>query len=143
MAMQMTCPYCKREFPYDNGRIDAEISRNGQRIAEIIRRITAIKHMRHTPDTWKERRALVIEMTRLNERQSELKAVRKAADQQIKYHEHLIFRELVKERFGQAVYMELVEAARAELEAYRIGDTMKQGYSRSPHLSNVTSINKL
>lgn len=30
MSLQMTCPYCKREFPYDNGKLDREISDIGQ-----------------------------------------------------------------------------------------------------------------
>ena len=43
MGVQMTCPYCKREFPFDNGKLDREISNVGQRIAAINRELAAIK----------------------------------------------------------------------------------------------------
>ena len=143
MALQMTCPFCKREFPYDNGRLDAEITRNGQRIAWIHRRLTEIKYTRHTDDTYKEKRKLTLELTQLNERQSELKAVRKACDQQMKHAEYQIFKEFVKERLGKEEYLRLLEKVSEELQAYKLSGLMWHQYTRSNSLPNVTSINKL
>ena len=86
MSLQMTCPYCKREFPYDNGKLDREISDIGQRINAINRELATIKAASPSARRAAEgrRKVLTLEVTGLMEKISGLKAVRKAADQQIK-----------------------------------------------------------
>lgn len=76
------------------------------------------------------------------EQLGELKAIRKAADQQLNYAHNAIFKTLVKERLGEKEYMKLIEEANTELEAYEISGQMWDGYSRA-HGKSVTSINKL
>lgn len=72
----------------------------------------------------------------------ELKAIRKAADQQLRYAESVIFRELVKDRLGEKEYMKLVLEAEKEIDAYKISGQMWHEYSRARGQS-VTNINKL
>lgn len=76
------------------------------------------------------------------EQLGELKAIRKAADQQIKYAEAVIFLDLVKERLGEKEYMKLVLEAEKEMDAYKISGQMWHEYSRTRGQS-VTNINKL
>ena len=78
MALQMTCPYCKHEFPYDNGKIDMQISRLGQRINEIDAELAMIKAMSFTERKKRERarQLLVIELTEARVKISKLKSVR-------------------------------------------------------------------
>lgn len=76
------------------------------------------------------------------EQLGELKAIRKAADQQLNYAHNAIFKMLVKERLGEKEYMKLIEKANTELEAYEISGQMWDGYSRA-HGKSVTGINKL
>lgn len=143
MALQMTCPFCKREFPYDNGRLDVEISRNAQRITEIGRRLTEIKYALHTKETWKEKRKLEIELTRLMAEQSEKKSVRKACDQQINSFAYQLFKEFVKEKYGDEAYHEILDKVMNELQAYKISGLMRHEYTRARNKANITSINKL
>lgn len=143
MAVQMTCPYCKREFPYNNGKLDYEISEIGQRINTINRKLTDIKHGHHDDYSWAEKRRLTTELVRLQERISELKTVRKAADQQIKEYEYILFKECVKEKFGEAEYRKIIDQVTEELQAYKASGLMRHEYTRSNAKANVTSINKL
>lgn len=143
MALQMTCPFCKKEFPFDNGRIDAEISGLGQRVTAIIKRISELKAMPYLPDAKKERRALGLELATINKRLSELKSVRKAADQHRHRMEYDVFKQLVRERYGEEEFMKLAEERDRMLQSYTVAETMKHPYTRSNALSTVTSINKL
>ena len=143
MALQMTCPYCKKEFPYDNGKLDKEISEIGQRIQTIQRKLTDIKYGHKDDESWHEKKRLTKELVRCQEKIVELKAVRKAADQQIKAFEYQLFKDFVKERFGEVEYRKIFSLVEEELQAYKISGLMRHEYSRSNSKANVTSINKI
>ena len=143
MALQMTCPYCKREFPYNNGKLDAEISKIGQRINAINKEIVEIKHGPKSRETWNRRRRLTEELVGLQEKVSGLKAVRKAADQQIKEYEHQLLKEAIKDRLGEKEYLKIIAEVEKELEAYRISGLMMHEYTRSNSKVDVISVNKL
>ena len=146
MAVQMTCPFCKKEFPYDNGWIDKEISIKGQRITEINGRLAEIKALgreRWDKHTWRRRCSLVKELTGLQTELSHLKAIRKACDQQRQHYEYIHFKEYVRDRFGETEYRKALDAALKETEAYSAKSLMQREYTRSPSKSNVTNINKL
>ena len=143
MAIQFTCPYCKKEFPYDNGAMDAEISKLSQMIAHANKRIVELKAIPYLPDAKKERRKIVIELEAMKARMSELKSVRKAADEHKHRTEYEIFKELVRDKLGEDEFIRLIEQRDEMMKAYSISSMMKHEYTRSNSLSNVTSINKL
>lgn len=145
MSLQMTCPYCKQEFPYDNGKLDREISNIGQRIATINRELASIKASQPRVRKAEEgrRKVLVLELTELMEKISGLKTVRKAADQQIKFFEYQAFKDIVRERHGEAEYQKILYMVQEELRAYKVSGLMLHEYTRSNAKANVTSINKL
>ncbi len=143
MAIQMTCPYCKREFPYDNGKLDAEISKTCQRICAINKEIVEIKNGRKTQETWRRRKRLTEEIAALQEKVSGLKAIRKVADQQIKAYEHQLLKDAIRERVGETEYKKMIAQVEKELEAYRISGLMRHEYTRSNSKSDVISVNKL
>lgn len=143
MAVQMVCPFCKKEFPYNNGKLDAEISAIGQRIQTVTKKLTDIKYGRHDDESWYEKKRLVKELTRLQERITELKAIRKVADQQIKYHEHQLLKDIVKERYGEEEYRKILEKVDEGMKAYKLSDMMKHEYTRAPSKPGVTNIDKL
>lgn len=143
--LQMTCPYCKREFPYDNGALDKKISEASQRVHEITRELSAIKHSQPAVKRAKEgrRKVLVLEFTNLNIKIAELKAVRKACDQQINRFSLNTIKEIIRDRYGESEYKKVLELMEAELQAYKLSGQMLHEYTRSGAKSNVTSINKL
>lgn len=144
MKYQLTCPKCRHEFAYDNGHIDQKIVGLRSELADIGVNLERFKKMnsqirkKHTElrDTLQIRKAEIIkELT-------ELKAFRKVADQQVNQYMYLTFKELVKERFGETVYKELLETAKKECESYSLNEVMRHEYSRKGGAS-VTSINKI
>lgn len=144
MKYQMVCPKCRHEFTYDNGYIDKNIVRLGAEIQEIV--IWLAKYKLLSPAEKAKEKAyrdrLVLEKAEKQKDLSDLKAIRKACDQQIKHFEYTVFKELVKERYGEAVYKELLEKVTEELAAYKVSGLMLHEYSRKGGKS-VTSVNKL
>ena len=147
MSLQMTCPYCKREFPYDNNSLDYRIHKIGHRLFEINQRLTEIKsadrRYQKNEKTVKERNELVKEKAELDKRLFELKSFRKTADQQIKYIENMLLREIIKERFGEEEYKKVLDQLDLELQAYNASGLMAHEYSKAARKKAVTSINKL
>lgn len=139
----MTCPYCKREFPYNNGKLDAEISKIGQRINAINKEIVEIKHGPKSQETWNRRKRLTEELVTLQEKVSGLKAIRKAADQQIEAFEHQLLKDAIRERLGEKEFRKMIAEVEKELEAYRISGLMRHEYTRSNSKADVISVNKL
>lgn len=145
MRYQLTCPKCKHEFAYDNGYYDKNIIRLGQEIAEIN-----LQLQEHRLLPWPEQKARTDWFYRakrsLAEKQKELgelKAIRKAADQQLDHMMLRTLKDLVKEEFGQEAYDRLIKKALAEIEAYKVSGMMRHEYTRSNSKSDVISINKL
>lgn len=145
MSVQMTCPYCKKEFPFNNGDLDRRISAIGQRITTINRELSEIKAMHPKFRKCKEgrKKVLVLELSELVEKIKELKTIRKATDQQIKEYEYQVFKNIVKEKFGETEYKKILEIVAEEIKAYQISGLMRHEYTRSNSKSNVTSISKL
>lgn len=141
---QLRCPKCGHEFGYDNGYYDRNIERLGHEIADLNSQLAQHKllpfvEQKRRTDWWLRTKKALAEK---QEQLGELKAIRKAADQQIKYAEAVIFRDLVKERLGEKEYMKLVLEAEKEMDAYKISGQMWHEYSRARGQS-VTNINKL
>lgn len=145
MKYQLTCPKCKHEFAYDADYYEKNIARLGQEIAEINRQLA-----KHRLLPWPEQKARTDWYFRARKAAAEkqielgkLKAIRKAADQQIDKMMFRIFKDLVREEIGEESYRRLIEKSKAELEAYEISGMMRHEYTRSNSKANVTSINKL
>lgn len=144
MKYQLTCPKCRHEFAYDNGHIDQKIVGLRSELADIgvklerFRKMNSKTRQKHT----EVRDALQIRKAEIIKELTELKAFRKVADQQVNQYMYLTFKELVKERFGEPVYKELLETAKKECESYSLNGVMRHEYSRKGGAS-VTSINKI
>lgn len=141
---QLRCPNCGHEFGYDNGYYDRNIERLGQEIHQILLQLSQHNRLpyweqRARTDWWlRAKEALAEKQKQL----AELKSIRKAADQQLRYAQYQIFRELVRERLGEAEYKKLTLEAERELDAYAISGQMWHEYSHA-HGRNLTGSNKL
>lgn len=144
MKYQLTCPKCHHEFAYDNGYIDKNIARLGHEVREIQLQLAEHKllpkaEQRKRTAWWLSAKKALAEKTK---DLADLKAIRKVSDQQVKHYEHLVFKEFVKERFGEAAYKELLEMTDKELQAYQASGLMRHEYSRRGG-GSVSSINNL
>ncbi len=145
MSRQMRCPRCGHEFAYDNGYYDQNIERLGAEIKEITLQL-AEHNMLPWPekkartDWWRRAKAA---LAAKQKELGELKAIRKVCDQQLKAVEFQVFKDLVKERFGEEEFRKLIAEMEKETEAYRISGLMRHEYTRSNAKPGVTNINKL
>ena len=144
MKYQLTCPNCHHEFAYDNGYIDKNITQLGHEIETIKLQLTEFKLLPYAEQRrraeWRLRakQALAIKQRDIKD----LRAIRKACDQHVNQYMYQVFKDLVKERFGEIAYKELLEAAKKECEAYTASGLMRHEYSRRDG-GSVTSINKI
>lgn len=143
MAIQFTCPYCHKEFPYNNGKIDADISNLKQQVTTLDRRLVELKLYYQTPEIKKERDRLITTRLRAVEKLTELKAFRKSADEHRRNQEYELLKVVVRDKYGEDEFSKLIEERDELMKAYDISGTMKHAYTRSNHLSSVTNINKL
>lgn len=145
MKYQLHCPKCHHEFAYDNGYYDRNIHRLGQEIMDITLQLQKFKLL--PLEERKRKKQWRVRMTKiLGEKEieiSELKAIRKGADQQVMRAKYEIFKDIVLERCGEQVLLEMLKEADKELEAYKVSGLMVHEYTRSNSKSNVTSINKI
>lgn len=145
MGYQLTCPKCKHEFSYNNGYYDREIARLGSEIRDITLQLQEHKQLPKSEqyartDWWlSAKKALTVKQKEI----SELKAIRKIADQQIKEYEYQIFKNIVKETVCENQYKTFIEKMKIELEEYKISGLMRHEYTRSNSKNYVISINKI
>lgn len=145
MKYQLHCPKCHHEFAYDNGYYDKNIHRLGQEINHIMLQLQNFKSL--PLEERKRKKQWRLQMTKILEEKkieiSELKAIRKGADQQVMRAKYEIFKEIVRDRYGEQAVLEMLKEADKELEAYKVSGLMVHEYTRSNSKSNVTSINKI
>lgn len=145
MRYQLTCPKCKHEFAYDNDHINGKLARNAAEITDINRQLAEFKLLpadqRKRRKAWLDRKKA--RLTELIGENSQLKSFRKVADQQIKFMQFQIFKNMVEEEFGTEAYRRLLRRSEEELEAYKVSGMMAHEYTRANYKTSVTSINKL
>lgn len=143
--VQLTCPYCKQEFPFDSGWIDDEIEGAKKEFQELTAEMTRIRALPRKAQRQYEGRTKILSM-KIQDAQmrlTALKNVRKRRDQQLNQYLFHIFKGLVRDEVGEKRWQELLEAASKELEAYEASGLMWHEYTISRSKTPVTSINKL
>ena len=121
-------------------RLKGEISfeeRQRQLDEQTAREELEQKKRKSTIDGWK------VKLHDKQQQVSELRRIRKIAHDHLNRYQYQEFKRIIRERYGQKVYEEILAEAVEACEAYRVTDTMKHEYTRSNSLSDVTSINKL
>lgn len=146
MAIQMTCPYCNHEFPYDNGEMDRSIFLIGHRIHEIQMRLCSIKNLPpylKTKAVRQEAKNLSYELQKNQKRICELKNIRKVADQQIHRYEYETFKQIFRETYGEEEYQRILEQVSKEIQVYKLSSLMGHEYTRSRGKNAAVNINKI
>lgn len=144
MAIQLTCPYCHNEFPYENEQIDRmlhDIGMNIELVKSELQKFKLMPEEEKTKETWKERQYLIHRLNKLNTEYRDLKALRSQAEFMRDKLEMKAFKSIVKEIIGDEKYRKIWDQVAEEMKAYDIKQLMKKEYSRS--LPNATTINKI
>lgn len=145
MSYQMTCPQCGHEFAYNKEYNDTQISELGVEISKINKWLSEYKTWPYEKQVSRrrERKEKIAKRDKMAAEVAQLKAFRKSADKQLKEYEMIVFKSLVREKYGEAAFMELIEKTKEELKAYEASGLMRHEYTRSNAKTNVTTINKL
>ena len=143
MPIQLSCPYCKKTFPYANGKIGKEYHENDQRLAVIKQKLNALQTVRHTDETWNERTRLMDEEAKLYKRQSELRTIRDQAGEQMMRMEYQALKELIRDEYGDKELEKLMKKVKEDLSSGGKKPLMYNGYSRASYKVNAININKL
>lgn len=115
MPIQLSCPYCKKAFPYANGKIGKEYHENDQRLADIKQKLNVLQTVRHTDETWYERKKLMDEEAKLHKRQSELRTIRDQAGEQMMRMEYQALKELIRDEYGDKEFERLMRKVKEDL----------------------------
>lgn len=142
--IQLVCPHCKHEFKYNTDYVSKKIDELGMEIKNIQtqlanhRKRTKEEQYERTEWYFKTKSALAIKSNQL----LELKTYRKTSNQLIKEQEYDVFKSIIKEKFGNEVFMECIGLMEEEMAQYNIASTSKTGFTRS-NGKNIISINNL
>lgn len=143
MPIQLACPYCKKAFPYANGKIGKEYHENDQRLAVIKQKLNALQTVRHTDETWHEKTRLMDEEAKLHKRQSELRTIRDQAGEQMMRMEYQALKELIRDEYGDKELGRLMQKVKEDLSSGGKKPLMYNGYSKAAYKVNAININRL
>ena len=146
MAIQLTCPFCHEEFPYENEQTDQklrDISMNIELTKAELQKFKLLSKEEKTNETWKERQYLIHRLNKLNKDYQELKAYRSQAEFARDRLEMKAFKSIVKDLIGEKQYQRIWDQVAEEMKAYEIKSLMRKEYSRNTNTANVTTINKI
>jgi hypothetical protein len=143
--VQLTCPYCKKEFPFNNGWLDKEYEAEKTELQRLTREISVLKAQPYSVQRKNEGKikALGLRIQDCQMRCTALRKVRKLKDQQLENYKFLIYRRIIAEKFGQEFDIDVTSRALQELEAYKISGLMWHEYTKARYKKGVTSIGKL
>lgn len=144
MAIQLTCPFCHQEFPYENEITDKRLRDIGIKIELVkseLQKYKLLQKDEKTDETWKERQYLIHRLHKLMAEYKDLKAFRSQAEFMREKLEIKAFKSIVKDLIGDEKYRKVWDQVKEEMQAYDIKQLMKHDYSRS--LPNATTINKI
>lgn len=141
MKYQLTCPRCKYEFQYDNGYYDKAIAGLQAEISEMSAYLKEYKtwSVQKKRDYSEWRHQIILRQEKKMQELRELRELRKLYDQQLEHQQYKVFKELVKEKYGNDVYHSLLEETMKMLEAYKISDMMKVNYTRADGKKVISS----
>lgn len=143
MRWQITCPFCKKEFGYDEDGQKSKIAQIRGELYAVKKHIAELKTYYKTPDIKNELRRCGLKEAKLCQALSAEKEKGLAYRERCEIAKFQIFKDVVRDRLGEDEFQKLIEKAESELEAYDIGNMMRGEYTRSQHLAHVTSINKI
>lgn len=141
MKYGFICPHCNKEIVYDDEYYDKKIAELGREINDIMTQMSEIKRKPYRERmAWENaRQQMHKRWQELCRERKELKAYRKGANKMRDQYVFTAFKEIVKERYGADVYMDILKEAENDIAATSTEELMTRGYSRK-HGERVNKI---
>ena len=132
MIYGLVCPHCKQKIEYNDEYYDRKITEVGAEIKAIMNRLQEYKKLpkNERDKCFDQRKILITKQKRLMAMLKELKLYRKSCN---KLRDEFVFRafkEIIKEKYGKAEFMKLMEEAEKDVSSYTTEELMTIGYTR-------------
>ena len=123
------CPHCNKEITYNMTYYNDTIAELKADINKIQCELISAKYNSEVEKDWKRRatQALQIKQKQL----AELKSYRHAANEYLQWNIERTLCAIVKEKYGLAVYKELIEKAEERCKQTNATKAMRQEYTRA------------
>lgn len=124
--VQLTCPKCKYEFPFNLGDLDTRKQEVGQAIQSIMKQLSEYKTL--SPDEQKSKaewkRKTSYKLNCLKEEYSKLKTKAKGVHDELDRQNYSILKQVIKEFYGFKEFERCINEVIERGKAYNIGSTM-------------------
>lgn len=138
--VQLTCPNCKYEFPYNKHSLDKKINKIGQIIHENTKLINKIKKIPDEVRNDKELTRLLKENEYYNLMIFDLKQKRENLKQEEDRTNYENLKAIIKEFYGEKEYLRCIDEMLRRSKSYDVEQMMKLDYYSS---STGTPIKKI
>lgn len=129
--VQITCPQCKHEFPYNKASLDKKIAWVGKRINEYNKLISSLSKIPEEKLNKEEFKRLNKEKERLQDMLVDLKLTRETLKAEEDRNVFNNFKEVVKEFFGKDEYFRCLDEALRRSASYNTENIMGIDYYSS------------
>lgn len=126
--VQVTCPNCKYEFPYNKQALEKKINFIGNKINELNKLVQSLKKIPKDKLNADELKRVQRKLDSYIELITDLKLVRETLKETEDTNILCNFKAVIKEQYGQEIYTRLFEEALRRSAAYNTEDVMNIGY---------------
>ena len=132
--LQLRCPKCGEEFAFPRGKLEeerAQLVRIVQEAKEHLQEIKGLPKSSFSSYTWSEKNRWSKIYERATTRLSEIKNLLKQASEPTTSDMFHLYRERIKDMYGDAVDESALQWAKENLEAYRVSDLSAHNFYTS------------
>lgn len=129
--VQITCPNCKYEFPYNKESLDKKINNIGNEIQRLSKLINKIEKIPDESRNEKELNRIKKEYSDYQKLISDLKMARETLKQEEDRTNYYNLKSIIKEFYGEKEYKRCIDEMLRRSEAYNTKDIMKLDYYSS------------
>ena len=126
--VQITCPSCKYEFPYNKAALEDKIKFIGQRIYDLNKKIAMLNKIPKDKLNINEYKKAKKEKQDYTELLTDLKLTRETLKNEEERIILINLKKIIKEQYGEEVKTRLFDEALRRSAAYETSDMMSLGY---------------
>lgn len=142
--IQLICPKCKHEFQCNVGALEEQKVNLSNRLTEIYKWIAQYKYLpedvKKQSKNIKERKGKIIQLEEIKKELSAVNAKLRIVRKEIEIQEFKIFRNIVKEFYGEKEFQKCIDEMHEREKAYQIKDTMGIDYYSSASGKHINKI---
>lgn len=126
--VQITCPNCKYEFPYNKAALQKKINQLGNKIQELMRLKKTLKNIPEEKLNKEELKRIDKQLDNYQQTLSDLKLIRETLKEQEDIFVFQNLKAVLKEFYGDEGYKRCMDEALRRSSAYNTEDMMSIGY---------------